>query len=245
MQSLSPQLQGFLATPLAPTLFSIISSLGAVGASLMLGSSHPCHQRPFESPPTGPALTPNLCQQTCPACLRMQTPRRLERRCRYAMPLQAWVAFVITPALDLLLGNDLRNPTPAPTTTTTTTAAAAAAGGGAGPSSGLASPADLAYRAILYSYVAAHLTMLAGLVWLLSNCPLHPLAFLGTIISAGTAGGLLFTTAHELTHSSAGFDRFLASVLLATTCYMHWSQSHLAHHVKVVLVCGGPEACWG
>ena len=30
-------------------------------------------------------------------------------------------------------------------------------------------------------------------------------------------------------------DRFLGASLLCTTGYMHWAQSHLAHHVKVRL----------
>ncbi len=31
-------------------------------------------------------------------------------------------------------------------------------------------------------------------------------------------------------------DRFLGASLLCTTGYMHWAQSHLAHHVKVMAV---------
>ena len=32
-------------------------------------------------------------------------------------------------------------------------------------------------------------------------------------------------------------DRFLGASLLCTTGYMHWAQSHLAHHVKVAALC--------
>lgn len=88
-----------------------------------------------------------------------------------------------------------------------------------------------------------------------STSPTLPLAFAGATVSAGVAGGILFTTAHELLHGSAWLDKAAANALLAFTGYMHWTESHLAHHVKAscrsaggclaaVLLCVARRACW-
>jgi hypothetical protein len=55
----------------------------------------------------------------------------------------------------------------------------------------------------------------------------------GATISAGVSGGILFTAAHELLHGSHPLDKLGANALLAAVGYMHWCESHLAHHVKV------------
>ncbi len=55
-------------------------------------------------------------------------------------------------------------------------------------------------------------------------------------LSMGVMGTVFFTVAHELLHGSK-MDRLLANVLLASAGYMHWAESHLAHHIKV-----GPDA---
>lgn len=68
--------------------------------------------------------------------------------------------------------------------------------------------------------------------------PLNPTPA-GLAISAGFSGGELFVVAHELLHGSR-LDRALCNLLLASVGYMHWSESHLAHHIKVC-VCW--EAC--
>eukprot|EP00887_Chlorella_sp_A99_P006723 scaffold3.g6723.t1 len=134
-----------------------------------------------------------------------------------------WLAFVLVPLLDLVLGRDLRNPPPV--------GAAAAA----------AAAADLSYRSVLYAYVPLHLAMVWGLEALLASTPAHPLVFLGCVASAGTAGGIAFSAAHELSHGHARLERGLAALLLAHTCYMHWADSHLAHHVKARAHVATPE----
>lgn len=95
------------------------------------------------------------------------------------------------------------------------------------------------------------------IVWSSSLLPLHcsaaptpPLAFLGVTISTGVAGGIMFTAAHELLHGSSWVDRMGANLLLATVGYMHWGESHLAHHVKAGLgsgssAVGGLASCAG
>lgn len=66
-----------------------------------------------------------------------------------------------------------------------------------------------------------------------STAATPPAAFLGATLSAGVAGGIQFTAAHELLHGQSRLDRACAGALLAAVGYMHWSESHLAHHVKV------------
>ena len=68
------------------------------------------------------------------------------------------------------------------------------------------------------------------------------LAFLGATLSAGVAGGILFTAAHELLHGSSWVDRACAHAMLAAVGYMHWTEGHLAHHVKAR--CGLHGAGW-
>ena len=55
----------------------------------------------------------------------------------------------------------------------------------------------------------------------------------GLALSLGCEGGLLFTVAHELLHSTRPLDKGLSNVLLCSVGYMHWTCSHLAHHRNV------------
>jgi alkane 1-monooxygenase len=55
------------------------------------------------------------------------------------------------------------------------------------------------------------------------------------IVSQGVLGGLAFTVAHELLHGPGPLDATLSAALLVPMFYMHWSCSHLAHHLKARL----------
>ena len=55
----------------------------------------------------------------------------------------------------------------------------------------------------------------------------------GLALSIGCEGGLLFTVAHELLHGHSRLDRALSNILLCSVGYMHWTNSHLAHHRNV------------
>lgn len=123
--------------------------------------------------------------------------------------LSAWYAFLVMPMLDILLGTELRNPDEDE------------------------AKRDTLYRGILYAYVPVHVGVLVGVCHMLSTYPVPPLAFLGIIISCGVSDGIAFTVAHELTHGRKTIDKICANILLACVCYMHWSKSHLIHHVKV------------
>ena len=55
----------------------------------------------------------------------------------------------------------------------------------------------------------------------------------------GSGSAIMFSVAHDLLHSKDPVERALASSLLCTAGYMHWTLSHLAHHVKVSWGIGG------
>lgn len=116
--------------------------------------------------------------------------------------------------MDFLLGTDYRNPDSA---------------------SLRAAKKSIVYKSILRFYPFAHLSVLALVIHLACTyqASITPLAFVGIAVSCGVAGGILFAAAHELLHSSQKIDRVLANALLCSVFYMHWSDSHLAHHVKV------------
>ncbi|CAL5229287.1 g12584 [Coccomyxa viridis] len=90
-----------------------------------------------------------------------------------------------------------------------------------------------AYRAVLYTCVAAHWVTLLTAMHLVGTTSINPLAMLGLALSLGCEGGLLFTVAHELLHSTKPLDKALSNVLLCSVGYMHWTCSHLAHHRNV------------
>ena len=60
-----------------------------------------------------------------------------------------------------------------------------------------------------------------------------PLHRAGLTASLGASAGVGFAVSHELTHGRTRSDKFMAGLLLCLTYYMHWDNSHQAHHVKV------------
>lgn len=131
--------------------------------------------------------------------------------------LSAYYAFLLMPIMDFLLGTDYRNPDGAALR---------------------AAKKSAVYKAILRFYPFAHLSVLAIVLHLACTyqAAISPLAFIGIAVSCGVAGGILFAAAHELIHSTQKIDRWLGNALLCSVIYMHWSDSHLAHHVKVATV---------
>ena len=59
-----------------------------------------------------------------------------------------------------------------------------------------------------------------------------PLPCAGLTVSLGASAGIGFAVSHELTHGRTRADKFMAGLLLCLTYYMHWDNSHQAHHVK-------------
>ena len=127
--------------------------------------------------------------------------------------LTAWYAFGVMPALDWILGRELRNPT---------------------AEQAQAAADDGLYRGVLYAYVAIHLTVLFLVGHVMCTTPsVTALAFIGVAISFGIGNGIAFTVAHELLHGHSWLEKAAANALLAPLAYMHWTKSHLMHHVKV------------
>jgi alkane 1-monooxygenase len=127
--------------------------------------------------------------------------------------MTAWYSFGVIPILDWILGRELRNPT---------------------PEQAQVAADDGLYRGVLYAYVALHLTVLFVVGhFICTNPSISALAFLGAAISYGISNGVGFTVAHELLHGRSWMDKTAANLLLAPLCYMHWTKSHLMHHVKV------------
>lgn len=126
--------------------------------------------------------------------------------------LTAWYAFGVMPVLDWVLGRELRNPTNEEAQTAAN---------------------DGLYRAVLFAYVAMHLGTLTLVQHVLCTHAMKIWVFLGVAISCGVANGISFTVAHELLHGHTRAERAAANLLLAPLAYMHWSKSHLMHHVKV------------
>ena len=136
----------------------------------------------------------------------------------------AWYAFLLIPALDYFMGNELRNATPEE----------------------IQKASDSGrdrwrYRVLLYAYAAVHITALTLVCHVMCTHAaavggVATAAFLGAAVSSGIANGLLYTISHELLHGCR-YERIAATALLAPVAYMHWTKSHIAHHIKV----GTPE----
>eukprot|EP00891_Asterochloris_glomerata_P008087 jgi/Astpho2/8087/Aster-03031 len=120
--------------------------------------------------------------------------------------------FVVMPSLDLLLGKDLHS--------RTEEELQEAAG-------------DQGYRLLLWTWALLHCTLVAACCNFIGTNDVFPLAILGLTASLGASAGVGFAVSHELTHGRTRSDKFMAGLLLCLTYYMHWDNSHQAHHVKV------------
>lgn len=126
-----------------------------------------------------------------------------------------WVyVFVVTPALDALLGLDRRNPDEA-----------AEAG----------RRARRLFDVWLYAWLPVQLGLLA---WTISACASGAYAAwecAGLITSMGiVSGGGGITVAHELMHRSRWFEKGLAELLMASVSYPHFCVEHVYGHHRWV-----------
>eukprot|EP00210_Caulerpa_lentillifera_P000079 g75.t1 len=116
--------------------------------------------------------------------------------------------FLILPTLDWLFGRDEEDP----------------------PRDALV---DSRYRLVLYSYIPVHLSLLLSCCFRASFLFTKPVHFIGVGLSIGTCGGVGFTVVHELIHGTKKLEEWFVNILLCVFLYMHYSVSHLAHHIKV------------
>jgi alkane 1-monooxygenase len=123
------------------------------------------------------------------------------------------VVFGLIPVIDLLLGDDRRNP----------------------PEEAVPRlSADGYYRWLTYLYLPAQYAalVLCGAVW--TRDALSPLEAAGLVATVGVVNGIAINTAHELGHKRERTERWLSKVALAPTGYGHFHVEHnRGHHVRV------------
>ena len=127
--------------------------------------------------------------------------------------LPLFVAYVINPICDHLVGKDSNNP-----------------------------PKEIVeqlehdhfYRILTFVVVPIHVASLIGTAWWAGTQELSWWAFTGLAISAGLNSGLAINTGHELGHKNTKLERTLAKIALAVPLYGHFSTDHnRGHHTHV------------
>ncbi|MFI2666663.1 alkane 1-monooxygenase [Micromonospora carbonacea] len=123
------------------------------------------------------------------------------------------VVFGVIPVVDLLVGDDRRNP----------------------PDEAVPRLArDGYYRWLTYLYLPAQYAGLAlgCAVW--ASGGLRPLGAAGLVATLAVVDGIAINTAHELGHKREKLERWLSKVALAPTGYGHFHVEHnRGHHVRV------------
>ncbi|MFI7434245.1 alkane 1-monooxygenase [Micromonospora haikouensis] len=123
------------------------------------------------------------------------------------------VVFGVIPVVDLLVGDDRRNP----------------------PEEAVPRLArDGYYRWLTYLYLPAQYAglLLGCAVW--ASGGLRPLGAAGLVATLAVVDGIAINTAHELGHKREKLERWLSKVALAPTGYGHFHVEHnRGHHVRV------------
>lgn len=119
--------------------------------------------------------------------------------------------FVLTPILDLALGQDTDNDVPEPTAR------------------------DLRYDLLLWAFVPLELALLGFGLAEVSSGRRGTIEFLGLAVSTGVVTGALgITIAHELMHRPGRLERALAELLMTASTYPHFCVEHVLGHHKHV-----------
>lgn len=131
--------------------------------------------------------------------------------------LTPFVAFVLIPLLDLLVGEDRVNYT---------------------PEEEKAMDGARYYRLVTYAFVPVYWAVLAFVVWGASTGGWSLAEYAGNTWSMGILSGIGIVVAHELGHKASRLEKRLAKALLHPAFYGHFTQEHnLGHHLMV----GTPE----
>ncbi len=127
--------------------------------------------------------------------------------------LTVLVVFGILPALDLVMGQDTRNPDERTVEALTE---------------------RKAFRYITWAWVPLQVALLVFAL-LRARHSLPAEEWLGLAVSTGvTTGGVGIVVAHELGHRRGAFERFLSEALLVMVGYGHWRIEHVyGHHANV------------
>ena len=120
---------------------------------------------------------------------------------------------IIMPILDIIFGKDFSNPTE--------TVVAQLEN-------------DFFYRALVWAYVPFQVFGTVYGTWLATSQELPWYAWIALVLSVGAFNGIGIATAHELGHKKELFDRWLAKLALAPSCYGHFYVEHnRGHHKRV------------
>lgn len=125
-----------------------------------------------------------------------------------------FVAAIITPLLDVLIGQDRENPDAATSETLL---------------------AQQRYRWLLFGFVPVQLAMLLWACHTAASGALAPFELAGLLLSTGIIhGGLAINVAHELCHRRSEPEQSLAKLLWFSVGYLHFHIEHrLGHHFRV------------
>jgi alkane 1-monooxygenase len=127
--------------------------------------------------------------------------------------LTPFVAFVVLPLLDVLVGEDRVNYT---------------------PEEERAMDGERYYRLVTYAFVPVYWGVLAYVVWGAATGSWSVIEYAGNTWSMGILSGIGIVVAHELGHKAGRLEKRLAKALLHPTFYGHFTQEHnLGHHLMV------------
>lgn len=123
------------------------------------------------------------------------------------------VVFGLIPLVDLLIGDDRRNPPDEATA---------------------ALQRSRYYRVLTFLYLPLQYAALAACCAVWARGGLTPLGATGLVLSIGIVDGIAINTAHELGHKRERLERWLSKIALAPTGYGHFYVEHnRGHHVRV------------
>jgi alkane 1-monooxygenase len=127
--------------------------------------------------------------------------------------LPLFLAYVVNPIVDTVLGEDTNNPPEAVV---------------------MQLDRDPYYRWLTYIVVPLHFVSLIGAAWWAGTRDLDWWAFAGLAVVAGLTSGLGINTGHELGHKKSKLERTLAKIVLAVPVYGHfWIEHNRGHHRDV------------
>lgn len=127
--------------------------------------------------------------------------------------LTPFVAFVLIPLLDLLVGEDRVNYS---------------------PEEEKAMAGERYYRFVTYAFVPVYWAVLAYVAWGAIAGGWTLAEYAGNTWSMGILSGIGIVVAHELGHKASRLEKRLAKALLHPTFYGHFTQEHnLGHHLMV------------
>ena len=126
----------------------------------------------------------------------------------------AWFVFVVLPVLEMVVPDDLANPT---------------------HEESRRAAKDWRFKAPLYLWALPQCAAIAAGARAFCDADASFHRRLGLVLSAGVCtGGVGLTVAHELLHKDTKTELFLAKFLLSSVCYAHFGVEHrFGHHRRV------------